>query len=792
MLSKQLLFLNLLFLTFIISIQQAQAKQLTILYTGETHAALEHCDCPIAPNGGIARRATAIAQIRKEGGNVLLLDAGGTFAGGVYDEHTQGEKLDKIRTKLYLQAMEYMGYDVMSIGDEELMFGLDFLKELSNKSPIDFISANLINRDTNNPLLVPYVIKKIGQTQIAVIGLTTKQAKQTMPISQRNKINLMNPIESLKQTLTQIREKQRIDLVIVLSHLGEKKSRELLKKMPDINIVINSHTKESTEMIEKVGRGILLQFSYQGRILWRLDVELNEQNEIVKYNLKPIGLSSDFADDDKMLKLREGFEQTQQQAKVEFDLYVALDYCIYCRQAEFLVSKLVNKFADQLDFNLYFVPPKNMSETNAHMIHEAQVQLLIQKYFPLMLWDYLNCRNQDVAGVSWQNCAEGLKIDVNKISKALDIGEGKRLLEHNIQHAKQLRIHSTPNVFINHKPYKERLEEVAVSKYICGIISDKKDVAACKSLPECLIDDDCYRKGMLGSCKTDKDGHAKCSYRAAAHIPLIIVQSKMTMAGDTDIYKQLERVFPGIETEYIDAASPKGKRIISEYKIERLPAYIFSTALLKAKNIAEIKVNLKQVKNRLILSPSVTRSHTYIKRPYQPGKLAFLFSPLSMQSNKVLADIYEILDEKKAAVDFSLYYMIRFDGNGQLVAPNGQAELEEASRQMVIKIKYPKKFRQYLKIKNKKLDSSYWEEPFIELGLDPEIIKKMAASASAEAVLIEQAMNLEGLDIAPVPLFLVNNQELVELRNRQQFNQLLDKLKTLTAKEKGNVPKAQK
>src|SRR5258706_91803 len=58
---------------------------LTILYTGEAHAALLPCDCPLQPLGGVARRATLIQRYRARG-PVVLVDAGGWSAGGIYDE----------------------------------------------------------------------------------------------------------------------------------------------------------------------------------------------------------------------------------------------------------------------------------------------------------------------------------------------------------------------------------------------------------------------------------------------------------------------------------------------------------------------------------------------------------------------------------------------------------------------------------------------------------------------------------------------------------------------------------
>ena len=86
--------------------------ELTVIYTGDTHAALYPCDCPFESDGGIARRATMIRRIRKQAqGSVLLVDAGGAVAGGLYDEYSVSPELDSLRQEYYLKALAEMAYD---------------------------------------------------------------------------------------------------------------------------------------------------------------------------------------------------------------------------------------------------------------------------------------------------------------------------------------------------------------------------------------------------------------------------------------------------------------------------------------------------------------------------------------------------------------------------------------------------------------------------------------------------------------------------------------------------------
>jgi 5'-nucleotidase len=745
-----------------------EAKQLTILYTGDTHAALYPCDCPLAPDGGIARRAAAIQQIREQVSNVLLLDSGGAFAGGVYDEHTKGKELDSARTRLYLEAMQQMGYDVLALGDEELGFGLDFMQRLSASSGINLVSANAVYKSTDNPVVAPYVVKEVDNLRTAIIGLTPPDAKSVMPFEDRDKLEIQAPPDSLKRTLAQIAKSQPVDLIIVLSHLGEKESRELLEQFPEIDILINGHRKDSLKMLQRVGTGFLLQFSFQGRRLGRLDITLSKQNEIIDYSFQSIRMSREIADDEAMLALLRNFNPQDKRGRVAVDLYVISD-CPYCKDAEAVMRQVLLELEDKLEFGLHFIPPPSGEELDK----EAQIQLLIRRYFPDEFWAYLDCRNQDIAGMPWERCAAKAGIDSPAIAKRLTEGQGEELLRLNQMQARRLHISTGPTLFINHKPYSGRIEGLALIKYICRQLPSPETAPACKRLPECLSDEDCRQPGMIGSCESAGTSRAKCSFQPAVAVPLTIVGNAAGLNPQAEPLNWLMRLFPGIKTEYVTADSPPGKRLIQDYQLDRLPAYLFAQAVLEAKNIDQLKPQLRFINDRLLLDPSLARAHFYINRTPRPGRIEFLFSPLSPQSNKILLDIYRILEEEKPPVDFGLRYLVRREAAGKFNAPGGQAELEEARRQLVIRRDYPAKFNAYIKLRNQQLASSYWEQPLLELGLDPYQIKQKAQSKAIEELLADDAAALEGLEIGPAPLFLVNNQELIELQNRQQFRELL-------------------
>jgi len=282
---------TLVLILFLIILQCfAYAENIEIVFTGETHAMIYPCDCPKEADGGIARRATKINQLRKNNPNLVLLDSGGLFAGGILDEYSQNTELDKKRSLVTLEALKLMKYDAVTIGDEELNFGQDFLVEAIKSNSLSFLSCNLKLPDTK-----PYIIKEINNIKIGIVGVSPIEIKQ------KSNLDFLDPIDALKNTISTLK-KNNIDIIIVLSHLGEKKDREIINQVRDIDIIISSHTKEKEEISTKIGSVLLVRPHWQGRRLVRLILNTKDK-KIINFKVEEIRMSKEVPDNPAILKI---------------------------------------------------------------------------------------------------------------------------------------------------------------------------------------------------------------------------------------------------------------------------------------------------------------------------------------------------------------------------------------------------------------------------------------------------------------------------------------------------------
>ncbi|WP_299675870.1 bifunctional UDP-sugar hydrolase/5'-nucleotidase [uncultured Tenacibaculum sp.] len=227
------------------SFTEKKQRHITILHTNDTHSHIE----PFKPShrrhankGGVARRATLVEQVRKENPNTLLLDAGDIFQGTPYFNYFGGE--------LEFKLMSMLKYDVATLGNHDFDNSIDgFYKQLPN-AKFDFVCANYDFKNTVLDTHVkPYkiIIKdgiKIGifGLGIELNGLVDKRLyKETL---------YLNPTEIAQDITNELKEKQKCDLVICLSHLGYYYKREpnkisdlnLAKATKNIDLIIGGHT----------------------------------------------------------------------------------------------------------------------------------------------------------------------------------------------------------------------------------------------------------------------------------------------------------------------------------------------------------------------------------------------------------------------------------------------------------------------------------------------------------------------------------------------------------------------
>jgi len=313
-------------------------KTFTILHTNDMHSSFIGMGpasdyTPFTLNddktrGGYARLAGLIAKrkaARKGQGPVLVLDAGDYSMGtpfGAASREIGGE----------LQLMSRMGYDATTFGNHEFDLGPDGLGKAigvaskAGRVPVVLASNTSfaakdetladLQRLTRDGVIRRHLVIERGGIRFGIFGLLGKEAISVAVGA--GAVKFADSIETAREMVKLLRETEKVDMVIALSHGGVVKGKDgrftdgedlhLAEAVPGIDVVIGGHSH--TELLEAIivnGRTPVVQTGKESRNLGELVIALEGNKLTVEsYRLYPIDdtIAGDRAIADEIEKLK--------------------------------------------------------------------------------------------------------------------------------------------------------------------------------------------------------------------------------------------------------------------------------------------------------------------------------------------------------------------------------------------------------------------------------------------------------------------------------------------------------
>ena len=258
------------------------ASRITLLHTNDTHSHIE----PFGPGngqasgkGGMARRATMVKQFRASIPNLLLLDAGDTFQGTPYFNQYKG--------KLDFELMSKVGYDASTLGNHDFDNGVDMLLEAMEFAKFPFLNCNFDCKGAPAlaKRLTPWMIKEFPGFKVGLTGVGV-EFKGLVSTDNHKGVEWRSPHEALKPIIHQLREVEKVDLVVLISHLGYDLHGDaiddlhLAKLVPGIDAIIGGHSHtfldQPTKIQQDCGETNIFQVGWGGINLGRMDFALSK------------------------------------------------------------------------------------------------------------------------------------------------------------------------------------------------------------------------------------------------------------------------------------------------------------------------------------------------------------------------------------------------------------------------------------------------------------------------------------------------------------------------------------
>lgn len=262
------------------------AAEIIILHNNDVHSRLEsHIPSGAeVEQGGRVRLATLVDEIRELYGkeNVLLLDAGDAI---------HGMNIDNLFGGLpSIEVMNFMGYNAFTPGNHEFNYGQEVLAQRIEDAKFPTLAANVTKED--GTLFAGYsaLIQEIGGVKVGVIGLAAQETPIVTHPKNVEGLVFHDPIVTAKQVAKVVRP--RVDVLIVLSHLGYSKDVELANALPELDVIVGGHSHTELETAVEVNGVLIVQAHEYANNLGFLRLQV-EDGKIVDHDSFLIPVTAD-------------------------------------------------------------------------------------------------------------------------------------------------------------------------------------------------------------------------------------------------------------------------------------------------------------------------------------------------------------------------------------------------------------------------------------------------------------------------------------------------------------------
>jgi 2',3'-cyclic-nucleotide 2'-phosphodiesterase (5'-nucleotidase family) len=291
----------------------AEPARLTVLFTSDLHSYFSpHHEMTregiVRNAGGYARLAGAIEEERtRTGGEALVVDAGDFTQGTLYHTVLPDEALE-------LRLMGAMGYDAVAFGNHDFDFRpsgvAGMLRAAQAKAQMlpQLLIANIrfSNNDPGDAALKQafhdypvrgYTVVERDGLRIGIFSLLGKDAAEDASFAKP--VTFSDPIETARKTVQILREREKVDLIVCLSHGGTNPDKaysedeKLAAVSPGIDVIVSGHTHTVLQTPIMVGRTVIVSAGSYGNWLGVLDlnVEKGERVSVAGYRLRKIDAS---------------------------------------------------------------------------------------------------------------------------------------------------------------------------------------------------------------------------------------------------------------------------------------------------------------------------------------------------------------------------------------------------------------------------------------------------------------------------------------------------------------------
>lgn len=285
-------------------VKRDKVRTLTILETCDVHSQYvthpeffwENNQPVFRMAGGYSRIYTLFERVRAENpGRTIAVDCGDCFSGNYVTAKTKGEAL--------IPILNHLRYDVFMPGNWEEQEGPEQFRILMNRLTSMPICANMIDEKTGEDVIAPYYTQEVNGLKIGYIGYTDPFVKVRQPLSFTRGLKFTMPEESIAKYVDILRNKEKCDVVLALTHLGLPAQVDLSNNpgCEGVDFILGADTHERVREPLKGKYAPVVEPGSFGSFVGRVDMVV-EDGKVKDYSYQMIEVSPDIYPEDPSMQ----------------------------------------------------------------------------------------------------------------------------------------------------------------------------------------------------------------------------------------------------------------------------------------------------------------------------------------------------------------------------------------------------------------------------------------------------------------------------------------------------------
>jgi 2',3'-cyclic-nucleotide 2'-phosphodiesterase (5'-nucleotidase family) len=180
-----------------------------------------------------------------------------------------------------IPILNTLGLDAMT-AHWEFAYGPAIFKQRAAELNYPMLAINVYDQATKERFFPPYSVKEIGGLRIGLVGIASNIVDKTMPPSFSEGLRFTLGREELPPIIEVLRIREKVDLIVLISHLGFPQDLQLLSEVQGVDVCLSGHTHNRLARPVLQGKTLVIQSGCHGSFLGHLALEV-EDGQIIDY-----------------------------------------------------------------------------------------------------------------------------------------------------------------------------------------------------------------------------------------------------------------------------------------------------------------------------------------------------------------------------------------------------------------------------------------------------------------------------------------------------------------------------